>query len=508
VIGGLPLTLIFIAILVKGFSFVGRTLRDRPDLSWESQFMVWALGCSLFAHAATSVSVAYFDQSFVLIYLTLGAISSLYSAMSHEVVSGGGLQGAAGRSARMTMNPAPLVEPFHRSVQPDARVIVLERPPEMARLRPLWEAHEAHPNNDLDYFLLIARTRPEVVAPLVVAVECDGEIVATLAGRIEETRQPFQFGYLRCGSVRVRKLSIVTGGAVGDFTPANARRLIESVRGCLAERRLDFAVLHNQPLGSALPAEAEISAPVHLRAHGGRDREHWRMSLPGSFDEFLGRRKKKHRYWLNRLPRVLEKDFPGKVEIRVFDRPESVEQFCRDADAVSALTYQRKLGAGFSNIAETREYCGLLAARRALRGYILYLEGRPCAYWLASTHQEVLFLHATGYDPQYRRYEVGTILFLHLMREACGTALKRVDFGLGSADYKERFGDEQWLEKDHYIFAPTFRGVVLNLTISGGQYAERAARCLLSQAGPVGRLKRWWRRRLAGGGAGPTAETP
>ena len=51
--------------------------------------MVWALGCSLFVHTMTFVSVAYFDQSFVLIYLTLGAIGSLYSAVGTvEVVPG------------------------------------------------------------------------------------------------------------------------------------------------------------------------------------------------------------------------------------------------------------------------------------------------------------------------------------------------------------------------------------------------------------------------------------
>ena len=89
VVGGMPLILLFLAILVTGFSFVGRILRDRPDLPDESQFLVWALGCSLFAHAMTFISVAYFDQSFVFIYLTLGAIGSLYSAVGNvEVVPG------------------------------------------------------------------------------------------------------------------------------------------------------------------------------------------------------------------------------------------------------------------------------------------------------------------------------------------------------------------------------------------------------------------------------------
>ena len=79
VIGGLPLMLLFMAVLVKGFSFVGQTLRQMPQLSPHSQFMIWALGSSLFAHAVTFISVSYFDQSFLFLYLTLAAIGSAWS---------------------------------------------------------------------------------------------------------------------------------------------------------------------------------------------------------------------------------------------------------------------------------------------------------------------------------------------------------------------------------------------------------------------------------------------
>lgn len=78
VTGGILLMLLFIAIMAKGFSFVGRTLRT-AELSQQSRFICWALGASLFAHATTFLSVSYFDQSFVFIYLTLGAISSVWS---------------------------------------------------------------------------------------------------------------------------------------------------------------------------------------------------------------------------------------------------------------------------------------------------------------------------------------------------------------------------------------------------------------------------------------------
>jgi hypothetical protein len=78
--GGLPLMLAFIWVLVKGFSIVGRTLREleaapTPSASC-SAFLIWALGASLFAHVATFISVSYFDQSVVFLYLTLAAIGS------------------------------------------------------------------------------------------------------------------------------------------------------------------------------------------------------------------------------------------------------------------------------------------------------------------------------------------------------------------------------------------------------------------------------------------------
>lgn len=76
VLGGLPLMLLLIAVMTKAFSFVGGRLGD-PDLSPQQGFVVWALGSALFAHAATSMSVTYFDQSFVFFYLIPATIASV-----------------------------------------------------------------------------------------------------------------------------------------------------------------------------------------------------------------------------------------------------------------------------------------------------------------------------------------------------------------------------------------------------------------------------------------------
>ena len=77
VMGGLPLMLIFIWILVRGFSIVGTAVNDPGDRWREDRFFIWSLGASLFAHTATCISVSYFDQSIVFLYVTIAVIASL-----------------------------------------------------------------------------------------------------------------------------------------------------------------------------------------------------------------------------------------------------------------------------------------------------------------------------------------------------------------------------------------------------------------------------------------------
>jgi hypothetical protein len=75
VAGGLPLVLLFIAQLWTAFAYVGRALRPGAVASNEI-VLYWGLGAALFAHVVTCVSISYFDQSYLFLYLTLAAIGS------------------------------------------------------------------------------------------------------------------------------------------------------------------------------------------------------------------------------------------------------------------------------------------------------------------------------------------------------------------------------------------------------------------------------------------------
>jgi hypothetical protein len=65
-----------------GFLQIGRLLDVAADDDrGDGGFTVWCLGSALFAHAATCISVAYFDQSYIFMFLCLASIASLSSRL-------------------------------------------------------------------------------------------------------------------------------------------------------------------------------------------------------------------------------------------------------------------------------------------------------------------------------------------------------------------------------------------------------------------------------------------
>jgi hypothetical protein len=78
--GGLLAMLLIITVFVKGLGWVGKTMDELLERRPDHAFMIWCFGSALFSHMVTGISVAYFDQSSVFVWLTVAVISSMYSA--------------------------------------------------------------------------------------------------------------------------------------------------------------------------------------------------------------------------------------------------------------------------------------------------------------------------------------------------------------------------------------------------------------------------------------------
>lgn len=73
VVGGLPLMVLFLAVLWRAFACIGDAVRDLVKSDPKEAYLVWTVGAALFAHAATMISVSYFDQSRLFLLLVLAA---------------------------------------------------------------------------------------------------------------------------------------------------------------------------------------------------------------------------------------------------------------------------------------------------------------------------------------------------------------------------------------------------------------------------------------------------
>lgn len=85
VIGGLPLLILFITLIVHSFKGVGRALYATQNSPMNTRILIWALGAALFSHTLSFISVSYFDQIVVFWYLLLSMISTV-SNLSEEAI--------------------------------------------------------------------------------------------------------------------------------------------------------------------------------------------------------------------------------------------------------------------------------------------------------------------------------------------------------------------------------------------------------------------------------------
>ena len=74
--GGLTTFVLFIYLIIRGYSGLGIGLKRARIDSKRHQFMLWTLGASLLAHIASFLSVSYFDQNIVNWYLLLATVGT------------------------------------------------------------------------------------------------------------------------------------------------------------------------------------------------------------------------------------------------------------------------------------------------------------------------------------------------------------------------------------------------------------------------------------------------
>jgi CelD/BcsL family acetyltransferase involved in cellulose biosynthesis len=379
------------------------------------------------------------------------------------------------------------------------RVTVARTLEEVEALRDVWEALPGGVvTTDIDSFVTMLRASEQASTPHVVVVEREGIVQALAIGRLEEVELSAQVGYKSVYSPRVRAITISYGGLLGEVSTPIAALLHKRLREALAGGEADVVRFRNLRVGSPMHALATTAPPFTSRQHVSTRTTHWTRELPPSYDDFLASLSSRTREGVRRYSRKLEREYGERLTLRRFRGPELLEQFLADARAVAEKTYQHSLGAAITEGAALQNLIELAAARDWFRGWVLSIDSKPAAFWHGIAWRNVFSIGVPGYEPDYAHLRVGTYVLMKAVEDLCGDeAVDTLDFGFGDAEYKRRFGTDRWEEEDVLVYAPTFRGLRVNLTRTVVLKSAAAARRAGERTPALQNLKRRWRSRLA-----------
>src|SRR5262249_50397213 len=134
------------------------------------------------------------------------------------------------------------------------------------------------------------------------------------------------------------------------------------------------------------------------------------MLIPENVEAFYASLSAKVRKNLKYQAKKLVNDFKGDARVVCYQSSNDLDIMIRDAESIAQKTYQRALGVGFADNAETRARMKLETENGWSRSYILYLEKKPVAFWLGVAYKNVFHSNYMGYDPAIAKYSPGMYL--------------------------------------------------------------------------------------------------
>jgi CelD/BcsL family acetyltransferase involved in cellulose biosynthesis len=386
---------------------------------------------------------------------------------------------------------------------PDYKVSTVRRTEDLGDLRDAWRDLQGDfVSTDPDHYLAVLEESPNAVRPHVVLLEHDGRPEAMIVARIEETRLPLRLGYGPVYQPRVRSLNVVYGGFLARDPVATANRLVDELLGALSRCEADVVFTPNLAVQSPEFVALTTRPSALRRSYLLTPKAHWRLVVPASLDELIRAKPQRSRSRIRRYPKRFLTTFEGRYRFEVVRDAAGIDGLFADVEKIAQRTYQRGLGVGFVDDVLRRRLAALATDRGWYRGYVLYVDDEPCAYWLGLAYGGVFRTGPTGYDPAFAEYNVGTFVLMQMIDDlAQDPDVHTIDYGFGDAEYKHTFGTECWDEADCYLFAAGLRGIWLNTARTAVVGADRCARRLLGSSG-ARTIKRAWRNRLQQRAAG------
>lgn len=387
-----------------------------------------------------------------------------------------------------------------RQVDGEWEIIVIKNNEGIEGIRTVWvqmQQSEPHPviNADVDRYLSVNQTYGNSrVQPYIILIRKDGRPAAMLIGRIKEMPIRLRLGYKTVISPKLKCLSVVYGGIIGR--PANdaCTLLIEKLMEILRRREVEAVCFSHLRTDSCIFQLSRKLPGVLSRDHLSEIKSHWRFMIPENMEHFWKTCSKNRRKHLKSYIRKIEQQYPSRVKIVTYTREDELDKAIKAAVQISSKTYQSGLNCGFVDDAETRTLLTIAARKNWLRFDILYIDDKACAFRRALRYERTCFGEQIGYSPEWRGYNIGTILFLRVLESLCeDPTIDYFDFGFGGGEHKRWGNNQPWYEASVYIFAPRPYPIFVNMLRTSTIGLNTSLKYLMSKTGWTGWIKRRWR---------------
>jgi CelD/BcsL family acetyltransferase involved in cellulose biosynthesis len=165
-----------------------------------------------------------------------------------------------------------------------------------------------------------------------------------------------------------------------------------------------------------------------------------RLSLPGSWDEYLATLNKKDRHELRRKIRRLF-DFGGQVEFEVLSEQTEIAAAMDDFLELHTRSRQDKTDFMTPEMAMFfRRMASAMSAEGLVRLFMLRINRKPAAAVLCFDAGSCLYMYNSGYDPEFSGLSVGLVSKALCLRWAIENGMSSLDFLRGDEPYKYDLG--------------------------------------------------------------------
>ncbi|MHC4158580.1 MAG: GNAT family N-acetyltransferase [Planctomycetota bacterium] len=387
-------------------------------------------------------------------------------------------------------------------VTDNLKLDILKSLDEIESIRSTWErmqADESYPktNADIDRYLCVMEASSEPVQPYIMVVKEDEKPTAIVIGKLESSPLKCMVGRATLWKPVLKQLTIVYGGIIGKAADEIYSFIIDQLMKLLRRHEADVIMLNHIGTDGPLYEFARKIPGVLCRGYFPKVEPHWCRTIPDDMDVFYKSLSGKHRGNLRNYTRKLERAHPDQVKVVTYTQEEELDTAITAASEISAKTYQRAFGGGVVDNTRTRKFLSKAAKEGWLNISVLYINEQPSAFQMGLKYQSIYFAEEMGYDPSWKKFRIGTILFLKVLEELCNDPTSGYfDFSWGNQVHKTLYGNKRWNEASVYIFAPRFFPIVVNLVRSLTDGISGLVHWLVSKLGILNLVQRY-RRRLA-----------